>query len=120
MKTDVFKEYSFESVMAAAEAFLGGRTDYETPLTEALRLIGDGFQNADIVFITDGECAVSEQFSDSFREAKAERKFTVTGLLMDKGSPGFAFSLTPFCEKVYRTSELVDDEIARAVIGGRI
>ena len=31
-----------------------------------------------------------------------------------------SISLTPFCEKVYRTSELVDGEIARAILNDSI
>ena len=45
--------------MAAAEAFLGGGTNFETPMWESLRLMQeDGFENADIVFISDGESLV--------------------------------------------------------------
>jgi hypothetical protein len=106
--------------MASAETFLGGRTDYETPLTEALRLIQGGFQNADVVFITDGECAVSEQFAENFRKAKNERRFTVAGLLLDSDSPGFTFSLEPFCERVYRTSEITGDSIVRDMLRDRL
>lgn len=44
--------------MAAAETFLGGGTNFQMPLDEALRLMEEnGFENADVVFITDGECA---------------------------------------------------------------
>ena len=78
------------------------------------------FQNADVVFITDGECAVSEPFAEDFRKAKAEHKFTVTGLLLDKDSPGFAFSLEPFCERIYRTSEIVEGEIVKSILNDRI
>ena len=123
VKVDVFRDrqYTFDDVMAAADTFLDGGTDYETPLVEALRLIQDGFQNADVVFITDGECAISEPFVERFRKAKAEQRFTVTGLLLDTGEqPGFEFSIEPFCERVYRTSEIVEGEIVRGLLESRV
>jgi uncharacterized protein with von Willebrand factor type A (vWA) domain len=122
VKVDVFNssKYTLDDVIASADTFLGGGTDYETPLTEALRLIQDGFQNADVVFITDGECAVSDDFAENFRNKKAEHKFTVTGLLLDKDSPGFEFSLESFCEKVYRTSEILEGDVVRSVLGNSI
>lgn len=121
VKTDVLRDgnYTLDDIMAAADTFLDGGTNYEAPLTEALRLIYDSFQNADVVFITDGGCAVSEPFAVNFRNAKTERRFTVTGLLLDNDSPGFEFSLEPFCEKNYRTSQLMGDDIARNLLAGR-
>lgn len=122
VKTDLFFDgkYSFEDVMASADTFLDGGTDYETPLTEALQLIQDGFENADVVFITDGECALPETFAAQFAKAKAAYRITVTGLLLDKGEPGFAFSLAPFCERVFRTSDIAGDDIARDLLAGRL
>ncbi|GHU93070.1 VWA domain-containing protein [Clostridia bacterium] len=121
-QTDVFPQgkSDFENLLRVAETFLGGGTNYETPLTEALRLIADGsFQNADVVFVTDGECALPEEFAEKFREEKAARNFTVTGLLLDKETPGFEFSLHPFCESVYRTSEIAESDIVRDMLGKR-
>ncbi len=42
--------------MNAAETFLDGGTDFERPLDEAIQLMNAGFENADIVFLTDGLC----------------------------------------------------------------
>ena len=122
-KTDVFRpgQYTTQDVYAAAETFLGGNTDFETPLREALRLMAEeDFSNADIVFITDGACALPEPFAEELRQKRAATPFTVTGVLLDAGAPGFAFSLTPFCQEIYRTSQLAGDEIARALIQRRV
>jgi hypothetical protein len=35
---------------------------------------------------------------------------------MDAGEPGMMFSLEPFCQKVYRLSELTQDEAAADII----
>ena len=75
-----------------------------------------GFENADIVFLTDGECSLPDAFAEDFRRKQTEKNYTVTGILLDMGCPGTAFSLTPFCRKIYRTSQLCGEDIVRSVI----
>jgi uncharacterized protein with von Willebrand factor type A (vWA) domain len=121
-KTDVFVQgrYTTDDIFAAAETFLGGGTDFEAPLREALRLIEqEDFTNADIVFVTDGVCELPDAFCDELRQSKAAYGFTVTGILLDAESPGMEFSLTPFCEQINRVSELARDGIAEAVVTAR-
>ena len=117
-KVDVFLpgQYSMQDKMNAAETFLGGGTNFKQPLDEAIQLMDTGFENADIVFLTDGLCELPEDYLDKLHKEQAARKFTVTGILLDTGSPGMEFSLTPFCQKIYRTSELAGDEIVRRMI----
>ena len=118
-KTDLFLpgQCGVEDKLRAAETFLGGGTDFATPMTEALRLIGEqGFENADIVFITDGECALPDTYIKGLQEKQAEHRFTVTGILLDKAKPGMDFSLKAFCQNIYRTSELVGEEIVQSLV----
>ena len=122
-KTDIFlpKQYSMEDKIRAAETFLDGGTDFHTPLNEALRLIQeDGFENADIVFITDGECDLSENYIEELRTAQAERHFTVTGVLLDQEDSGMDFSLKAFCQNIYRTSELTGEQVVQGLIANRV
>ena len=122
-QVDVFlpDQYTAEDKLRAAEAFLNGGTNYETPLRQALALMeSGGFENADIVFLTDGECALSEAFRAELSAAQDARHFTVTGILLDKGKACFDFSLQAFCQKIYRTSELTGDDIVRAVVSERV
>ena len=51
---------------------------------------------------------------------QAARRFTVTGVLLDKGSPGMTFSLEKFCQNIYRTSELLGDEIVQELVRNRV
>ena len=76
--------------------------------------------NADIVFLTDGLCELPEDYLETLRKVQAARKFTVTGILLDAGNPSMDFSLTPFCQKIYRTSELTGDEIVRGLVSQRM
>lgn len=122
VQTDLFLpgQYSMEDKVRAAETFLRGGTNFATPMNEALRLMeAKGFENADIVFITDGECELPEEYLSGLQEMQSAKKFTVTGILLDKGEPGMAFSLRPFCQKIYRTSELMGDEIVQRLVGER-
>ena len=62
-QVDIFRpgEYTLEDKLSAAETFLGGGTNSERPVREAIRLMDtEGFEKADMVFITDGECELSD------------------------------------------------------------
>ena len=122
-KTDLFipGQYGTDAVMAAAETFLDGGTDFETPLREAHRLIEqEGFENADIVFTTDGVCNLPERFIEDLKLWQLAHKFSVTGVLLDISSPGMDFSLKPFCSEIYRTSELSKESIVESLISKRV
>lgn len=114
-------QYTREDVLRCAETFLNGNTDYETPLREALRLMTrEGFENADMVFVTDGACRLPDSFAEEFQKEQAARGFQVTGILLDAGSGGFDFSLQSFCGEIYRTSQLSRDQIAQQLVRSRI
>lgn len=121
VKADIFEKgkYTTDDILSAALHFFGGGTDFEAPLNKAMELIGDGFENADAVIITDGQCKVSEKFSEKFREEKLKNRVTVTGILLDKLS-SCGDSLVPFCDKIYRTSKFSEDEIALKIIGKKV
>mgnify|MGYP004703380043 CR=1 FL=1 len=121
-KLDIFLpgQYSMQDKMNAAETFLGGGTNFKRPLDEAIQLMDTGFENADIVFLTDGLCELPEDYLATLHKEQAARKFTVTGVLLDAGNPSMEFSLTPFCQKIYRTSELAGDEIVRGLVSQRV
>ena len=107
--------------LRAAETFLGGGTNYVTPLKEALRLIEqEGFEKADMVFVTDGDCSMPEQFLSDLKQEQAQKKFQITGVLLDQDAAGFAFSLEPFCTQILRTSQLTQDQIAEKLLDQRV
>lgn len=122
-RTDIFRpgQYAPEDVLTSASSFLNGGTDYETPLREAFRLMETGeFRQADVVFITDGECRVSESFVRELQKKKAAMGFTITGILMDQATPGMKFTLAPFCDEIYRISELGGQQVAERLLTDRI
>ena len=113
IKTDIFLpgECTVDDTIQSAEHFFNGGTNFETPLSETLKLIKDGFDNADVLFITDGKCRISEKFSKTFLEEKQAAKFSVTGILLDQTDSCVGESLIPFCDNIYRMSNLTGDEI---------
>lgn len=117
-KTNLFlpKQYGMEDKIHAAETFLNGGTDLGTPLNEALWLMQEGaFENADIVFITDGECELSESYIEELRAVQTEHRFTVTGVLLDQDDVGMDFSLKSFCQNIYRICELTGEQIVQSL-----
>ena len=123
IKTDLFlpKQTQMEDKLLAAETFLDGGTDFRTPLDESLRLMRkEDFDNADIVFITDGECALPPEYISELREEQSARRFTITGILLDQGNAGMNFCLKPFCQNIYRTSELTGEQIVKKIALARV
>lgn len=121
-QTDLFLpgQYTREDVLRCAETFLGGNTDYETPLREGLRLMEqEGFESADMVFVTDGACALPNGFLEKLRREQVDRGFQITGILLDQESAGFEFSLQEFCNNIYRTSQFSHDQIAEQIVVSR-
>ena len=109
LRTDRFLpgQYTADDLLSAAEHFFDGGTDFETPIREALRLINEeAFENADILFIKDGQCSISDELAEQLQAAIQDARCSVVGLLLDAGSPGMEFSLERFCEKIFRTDEI--------------
>ncbi len=80
-----------EQVVKLAECFPGGGTDFEKPLRAALQAVGESsLRGADIVFITDGEAKVSEQFAEELRREKKKRDIGLFAVLVDDPSRNVA------------------------------
>ena len=117
VKTDLFEpsRYTSDDVLRAAEQFFGGGTDFEAPLAEAMTLMEKGYENADITIITDGECRISNEFAENFRNAMLKYKATVTGILLDKDRL-CGKTLKPFCDKIYHSKDITEEEIAQQIL----
>lgn len=108
--------YTQAELMDAASHFFNGGTNFERPLDEAMKMIEQGYQDAEIVFITDGKCKISEDFAKGFTEFRESHKLTVTGILLDDSDSNCGDSLRPFCNRIYRTSTTDSDDIAAALL----
>ncbi|RLI03282.1 hypothetical protein DRO30_01360 [Candidatus Bathyarchaeota archaeon] len=92
------------------EFFFNGGTDFERPLDEAIAVITDKsnptFQKADVIFITDGECQVSDAFLAQFLTFKKRLEFSVYSILIG----GYPDVLYEFSDKVLTLQDLNNDD----------
>lgn len=99
-------EASYKKLLQVAQYFLGGGTDFEKPLKKAREYIEKGLK-ADIVFITDGQCAVSSDFLMSFNQARKEVPFNVYSVLLTKGGGSVSTAaVEKFSHQVFAVEEL--------------
>lgn len=93
-------------VLALAEHFPGGGTDFEKPLDAALAALSEShFQRGDIVLITDGECEVGAPFRERFLAEKQRLEAQLYAVLVDVGSHS-ASSLEPLADHLTTVTRL--------------
>jgi uncharacterized protein with von Willebrand factor type A (vWA) domain len=97
-------------VLDLAEYFPGGGTDFQTPLDAALECLQQSrFKKGDIVFITDGECQVSPEWAEQFRQQKEKLGFSLFSILIDVGSSSLG-TLKEFSDRITTIKQLTGDE----------
>lgn len=98
-----------DKILDLAEHFPGGGTDFEKPLDAALECLGKSrYKKADVVFITDGECQVSAEWSQRFRKEKERLRFSLFSILIDVG-PSSAGSLGEFSDRITTITQLTSE-----------
>ena len=113
--TQILAEFRFERGKAPPEEIFrfatvgaNGGTNYEVPLSWALEVQGESkYRNADIVMISDGECAVDEEFYKRLMTAKKERGLCIMSILIG----GMPQELTRWSDRVWAVTA-PDDEAA--------
>ena len=117
-------EIAPQKIIDCAERFHNGGTSFEAPLNEALELIKDStFKNADIVFVTDGDCYVSDNFSRKFKQIKEDKDFRTLGVLVNMGRGHVSDnSLKEFCDSITLVSDIADlndgnSEVNKSIFG---
>ena len=101
-------ENSPDKIIEIAETESGGGTDFVPPLEKSLDLIKESeFKNADIVFITDGECYLPDSFKRKFNNIKEDKEFKCLGVLIDYHRSSRT-SLKEFCNSVTYISDIAE------------
>lgn len=76
-----------EQMLELAESCSGGGTNFEAPLRKAIEMIQkQGLRKADICFITDGECAIPDQFLRELKAVKKALEINIVTVLCNVGS----------------------------------
>ena len=99
--------YSILEVLDLAEYFEGGGTNFETPLTAARTKItqSSDFKKADIVFITDGESVVRDEWLKDFLSWKKSSEAKIYSVLVDLGY-NYRSTLEEFSDDIQLISKL--------------
>jgi len=104
-------------MLEIAEAQAGGGTNFEEPLNKAMEIIQkEGLKKADICFITDGDCEVSDNFLKEFSTVKKKLEVNVISVLCDVGHTTDK-TLNQFSDRVDRVSQFTA-ETAEQVFRG--
>ncbi len=107
-----------EDVLDFAEFEYMGGTDFELPIGRAVEVLEEQFQSedaqkGDLVLITDGECAVSQDWTDKYFNAKKEFAFRMYGCLIGFSSA----TLDLLSDSTYKINDLARGGDAKEVFG---
>lgn len=101
-----------KDIITFSNQFLGGGTNYEKPLRASLEILGKSdFNEADILFVTDGSSFLSSRFIEDFNIAKKKRKFECTSIVLTNLINTVDIELVnSFSDKVIEVNELFEAE----------
>jgi uncharacterized protein with von Willebrand factor type A (vWA) domain len=103
-------------ILALAETFFGGGTDFERPISAAVELIASRKTGAgQIVLISDGLCDVGEAWLSRVRALRAGHPVRILSVLVD-GGPCSDAAPASFSDRIVRWSELLDPQQAWAEV----
>jgi len=95
-------------ILALAETFFGGGTDFERPISTAVEIISQrGEGGGQIVLISDGLCAVGEEWLSRLLMTKARRRVEILTVLVDIETSSNTVSAA-FSDRIVRWSELAE------------
>lgn len=101
-------ERDIHKIMDIAETGTAGGTKYEPALTAARQTIETvNFKNADLVFVTDGYCALSDEYLNEFNATKKRFEFRCFTVLIGSNADG----LKKWNDRVWSVRKL-DEETA--------
>ena len=111
--TQIFKKGSStkEDLIQLAEGFLGGGTNFYDPLRQSLSLIKESrFKNADIVFVTDGQANLPDEFIEELISIKDKKKFECLSVLI--GRDADVDTVQKFSDRVINADDFMEvDEV---------
>jgi len=110
--TDDFQvgQRSPDKLIKLASEFIGGGTDFEQPLQWALgKLQESKFNKGDIVMITDGECAIGNEFLKEMQKVQEEKQIRIYSILIGSDLR----ELKRWSDEVWNLTDLLDETIAK-------
>ncbi len=110
--TDDFQvgQRSPDKLIKLASEFIGGGTDFEQPLQWAIgKLQESKFNKADIVMITDGECAIGNEFLKELQKVQLDKQFRIYSILIGNNPS----ELKRWSDEVWSINDLLDETIVK-------
>lgn len=101
---------STQDLLAFSNSFLGGGTNYEQPLRESLTILQQSeFNEADILFVTDGSSFLPTRFIEEFNATKKKKQFECTSVVLTNLFNAVDVNVVQkFSDRVIEVSELFD------------
>ncbi len=108
---------SENDIIELSEYFPGGGTDFQDPLDKASELLSQSkFNRGDVVFITDGECDVGNDWLNGFLELKHSLKFRIYSVLIDLTGRESPKTLKKFSDRTTTVSKLTSKDVNEVFI----
>ena len=108
----IFKkgQATIQEMIHFSEQFLSGGTNYEHPLSKSLQILTESkFNEADILFVTDGSSFLSSRFIEVFNEVKRKKQFECTSIVVTNLYNAVDVNIVhKFSDRVIEVSELFE------------
>lgn len=105
---------SVQDLIHYSNSFLGGGTNYEKPLRASLNILKESkFNEADLIFVTDGSSFLSSSFIEEFNLVKKNKQFECTSIVLKNAFNTVDLNVVnKFSDKVLEVNELFEAEEA--------
>ncbi|WP_134913161.1 VWA domain-containing protein [Paenibacillus sp. IHB B 3084] len=101
-----------QDMIQLATVFLNGGTSFTSPLEKAADVIKRSrFNQADIIFVTDGESRVNGEFLNTWNELREKKGFSVLSLLLGTES---IQGVRGFSNRIVKASSFKDESVYQA------
>lgn len=103
-----------QDLIQFSDSFIGGGTNYELPLREALELLKKSeFKKADLLFVTDGSSFLPSRFIEEFEHTKKQKQFECTSIVLTNLFNTVDLNVVDrFSDRVIEVNELFEAEDA--------
>lgn len=98
-----------DDIMDIAELDSSGGTTFMPVLDESIRCLeSDRYKKGDIVFITDGDCGITDEWLKEFKKKKEQLQFNVLTVLINLDGGASRATVEKFSDQIITLSSIAD------------